>query len=174
MTTTQRGPSACSRRAAVAHLLRRADRPADERLRLRHIRRDDERERQEQRAQGIDGVLREQMVAALRHHHRVDDEFVSPALAIIAATAATTSAVPSIPVFSASTPMSLTTLSNCVRDEGGRQRLDALHADSVLRRHRRQDAHAVDAEGGKRLQIRLDARAAAGIGAGDGQRAGED
>ena len=48
--------------------------------------------------------------------------------------------------------------------------MDAADARGVLRRQRRDDGGAIDAERCKRLQVGLDAGAAGGIRAGDGQR----
>ncbi len=75
----------------------------------------------------------------------------------------------SIPVFTASTPMSSTTLRNCARTASARQLPDALHAERVLRGDRRDHAHTVHAEREHRLQVGLDAGPAAGVRAGHGQ-----
>src|SRR5690606_32372794 len=48
----------------------------------------------------------------------------------------------------------------------------ALHTEGVLRGHRGEHAHAVHTEGQHRLQVRLDARPAAGVGPGHGQHPG--
>ena len=71
----------------------------------------------------------------------------------------------SIPVFAASTPMSSNTASSCARDEPRRQLVDGRDAERVLRRQRDDRGHAVAARGGERLQVGLDAGAAARVGA---------
>src|SRR5882757_5144589 len=50
--------------------------------------------------------------------------------------------------------------------------MNAGDALRVLRGERGDDGRAVDAEGGERLQVRLDAGAARGVRAGDGERNG--
>ena len=55
-------------------------------------------------------------------------------------------------------------------DEGRRGHMDARHAAGVLRRQRGDDGHPVTAVGGKGFQIGLDAGAAGGIRAGNGQQ----
>ena len=62
-------------------------------------------------------------------------------------------------------------------DDAGMQEADVGHvhgghAAGVLRGQGRECAQAVDPVGGERLEVGLDAGPAAGIGAGDGQRAG--
>ncbi len=54
----------------------------------------------------------------------------------------------------------------------GRNGVNALHAEGILRGDGRDRGHRVAAEHGDRLDIRLDARAAARIGAGDDEDAG--
>ena len=49
--------------------------------------------------------------------------------------------------------------------------LDRGHADRVLRRQRDEHRHAVRTRGGERLQVGLDAGAAAGVGGRDRERA---
>src|SRR5207244_861056 len=56
-----------------------------------------------------------------------------------------------------------------LRHERRRERLPRTHADGVLRRHRRDDARAEDAELVERLEVGLDPGAAARIGARDGE-----
>ena len=55
-------------------------------------------------------------------------------------------------------------------DDVGIDVLDGADADRVLGGDRRDDGHAVDAEGRERLQVGLDAGPGPGVGAGDGQR----
>ena len=59
-------------------------------------------------------------------------------------------------------------------DELRRQLVDRRDAGRVLRGERHDRAHPVAARGGERLQVGLDARAAARVGRGDGQRAWDD
>ena len=87
------------------------------------------------------------------------------------ATASMMAAVASIPILTASTGKSASTASSCARDDGDRRHLDRRHTARVLRRDRRQHAHAEDAVGGEGLEVGLDAGAAAGVGAGDGEQA---
>ncbi len=48
--------------------------PAEQHLRFHPVWRDDRRERQQQTAHAVDGRLRQQLVAALGDHHRIDDD----------------------------------------------------------------------------------------------------
>ena len=57
-------------------------------------------------------------------------------------------------------------------DDEGFAGLDGCHALWVLRRNARDGAGAMHAERGERFQVRLDARAAAAVGTGDGERHG--
>ena len=57
-------------------------------------------------------------------------------------------------------------------NEVRRYREDAGDAKRILRGQRRDDRRAVNAERGKRLEVSLNAGAAGGVGAGDGQRNG--
>ena len=76
-----------------------------------------------------------------------------------------------MPIFTASTPMSPTTASICATHHLGRHRHHRLHAERVLRGDRGDRGHRVAAEHGHRLDVGLDARAAAAVGAGDDQDA---
>ena len=77
----------------------------------------------------------------------------------------------SIPVLTASAPMSESTASIWAATISGRHLVDGLDADRVLGGDRRDRRGAVDAEGGEGLEIGLDPGATARIGAGDRQRA---
>ena len=77
-----------------------------------------------------------------------------------------------MPVFTAWTPMSSTTLRYWARTASTGSSHVALHAQRVLRGDRGEHAHAVHAERQHRLQVGLDARTAAGVGPGDGEHAG--
>ena len=142
-----------------------------ERLCLVEVRRDDGREREEPRHEGLDRVVLEQLRTAGRDHHRVDDERDAAARARKSATVSMIGREKSMPVFAASTPMSEKTASSCARDELRRHLLHGGHADGVLRGQRHDRAHAEAAGRGERLEVGLDAGAAAGIGARDGQAA---
>ena len=94
----------------------------------------------------------------------------SSSSSIAAATASTIAAVASMPVFVACSAMSPATASICAvtRSAGsGRTRGDA---DRVLRGDGGDGARAVDAERGERLEVGLNAGAAARVAAGDRQR----
>jgi hypothetical protein len=54
-----------------------------------------------------------------------------------------------------------------------RTRFDGEHTFGILRGEAGDGAGAVDAERGEGFQIRLDARAAAAVGTGDGERDGQ-
>ncbi len=60
--------------AGRAHVVERADRHLGQHLRLRHVRRDDVRARQQLGPDRGDGLGLEQPVAALGDHHRIDDD----------------------------------------------------------------------------------------------------
>ena len=74
---------------------------------------------------------------------------------------------PSIPIFTASTPMSCATARTCARIISAGTGETAVTADGVLGGDRRDRGHAVHAAGGERLQVGLDPGAAAGVRAGD-------
>ena len=110
----------------------------------------------------------EQHRAGLGDHHRVDhDRHAVASSASASRTARTVSAVPSMPIFTASTPMSSATVRDLLDDELARHRVDAGHADGALGRQRRDRGHPVHAAARERLQVGLDAGAAAGVRAGD-------
>ena len=60
---------------------------------------------------------------------------------------------------------------NLRRHRRGGDVMNVMHAQGVLRRHRRDRGHAVAAECREGFQVRFDARAAAGVAAGDGEYA---
>ena len=76
------------------------------------------------------------------------------------ATASIVGRSPSIPILTASTPMSSATARTWARMIVGRDRVDGGDADRVLRGDRGDRGHAVDAAGRERLQVGLDAGAA--------------
>ena len=65
------------------------------------------------------------------------------------------------------------TCADLLDDELGRDGLDRADADGVLRGQRRDRRHPVDAAARERLQVGLDAGAAAGVGAGDREDGGD-
>ena len=83
------------------------------------------------------------------------------------------SAENSIPVFTAAGRQFLKHGFDLLAQHFGRTRFDAEDAPGILRGEAGNGAGAVDAERGEGFQIRLDARAAAAVGAGDGQRDGQ-
>ena len=78
-----------------------------------------------------------------------------------------------MPIFTASTPMSSTTARTCSTMNSAGTVWIAGHADGVLRGQRGDRGHPVDAAAGERLQVGLDAGAAAGVGAGDREDGGD-
>ena len=84
-------------------------------------------------------------------------------------TASIVSTEPSMPILTASTPMSLGHRLHLTDDRLRRDRGDALDPDRVLPRDRRDRGHAVHAAARERLQVGLDAGAAARVRAGDRQ-----
>ena len=78
---------------------------------------------------------------------------------------------PSIPIFTASTPMSLGHGAHLRDDHLRRDGVHRVDRDRVLRGDRRDRRHPVHAARGERLQVGLDAGAAAGVRAGDREHA---
>ena len=76
---------------------------------------------------------------------------------------------PSMPTLTASTPMSSATARTWATIISGGHRGDHLHPDRVLGGERRDRGRPVDAAARERLQVGLDAGAAAGVRAGDRQ-----
>ena len=91
----------------------------------------------------------------------------SPTWPSASTTASTVSAVPSIPILTASTPMSSATARTWATIVSGETASTALDPDRVLRGDRGDRRHPVHAAARERLQVGLDAGAAAGVGAGD-------
>ncbi len=82
-------------------------------------------------------------------------------------TTRTTSGECSMPILTASTPMSSTTASICALQHVGRNAVDGAHALGVLRGDRGDRGHAVAAQRAEGLEVGLDAGAAAAVGAGN-------
>ncbi len=114
----------------------------------------------------------EQPRAGLGDHHRVDHHGRARAAARRAPRRprASTSAVPSMPTLTASTPMSDEHRAHLREDDLRRHGWIGADADRVLGGDRRDRARAVHAAARERLQVGLDAGAAAGVRAGDRQR----
>ncbi len=157
-----------------AHLVQRVDWPADEHFRLRQIRGDDEREREQPRAESVDRVCREELIAALRYHHRVHDEVRQTRFGDHRGDGDDDRRRAEHPSLEGVHAEIANDALELRRDEGGREHLDALHANRVLRRHRCQDAHAIDAERAECFQVRLNAGPAARIGPGDRECSRDD
>ena len=152
---------------------------APQALRLRQVRGDDGGERQQVLDQRRHRLVGEQRVAALRHHHRVEDH---------RRTARRPGPVVGQPLGHGDDDRGVGEHADLHRVDAevvehrvdlrrhqlGRQRQHRGHRPRVLRRHRGQRAHPVGAVGGEGLEVRLDAGAAAGVRAGDGQQAGRD
>ena len=141
-----------------------------ERLRLGQVRRHDRREREQPLDERLDRVVLEQPRARARDHHRVDDERH--------ADARRGSRRPSRSARARRASPSSPRRRRCrrrprraARDELRRQLVDRVTAERVLRGERDEHAHPVAAGGGERLQVGLDAGAAAGVGAGDREAA---
>ena len=91
----------------------------------------------------------------------------SPTKPSASTTASTVAAVPSIPILTASTPMSSATARTWATIISGATASTPLTPDRVLRRDRGDRRHPVHAAARERLEVGLDAGAAAGVRAGD-------
>ena len=111
----------------------------------------------------------EQLRARARDHHRVDDERHRVAARGTPATASITAREKSIPVFAASTPMSEKTASSCARHELGGSSCTAVTPTVFCAVSATIADMPYAPGGGERLQVGLDAGAAAAVGAGDRQ-----
>ena len=171
VTTTAAGPSACTARARSPASADGVE--AGQRGRLHQVRRDHGGPRHEPLAQRALGVGLEQPAAALGDHHRVEHHrHVAGSRSSARSTASIASAVPDHPDLHGVHADVLDHRPDLLDDRLGRQRVDRAHALGVLRGDRRDRGHAVRAAGGERLQVGLDAGAAAGVGAGDRQQRG--
>ncbi len=105
---------------------------------------------------------------ALSHHHRIDNHRRRRRPASSARrNRSIVAAEPSMPIFTASAPMSSATARIWSTIVSGETASTASTADGVLRGDRGDRSHSVHAAARKRLQVGLDARAAAGVRAGD-------
>ena len=121
--------------------------------------------------QRLDGVVLDQFVAALRHHHRIQHDARNPVFLQFARHR--------LDQFRRIQHADLDRVRAEIgehrvelpRHEVDRHRMDAGHALRILRGQRRDHAHSIAAVGRKRLQVGLDARPAPAVRARDGQRA---
>ena len=160
----ERGRARRARASALGQLAPRRAGHAGERLRLGQVRRHDRREREEPADQRLDRVV---LRAAARPSSRPSPDRRRAGRGARSRNSATVSMIArekSIPVFAASTPMSSKTASSCARTKSGGTSCTAVTADRVLRGQRDDRAHPVAARGGERLQVGLDAGAAARVG----------
>ena len=145
------------------------DRKSGERFGLRQVGSDQQRLGQDAVGQRAAGVLPEQRRAALGHHHRVHHELLHRVFVEAARHFQDD--------FGGEEHARLRGVGPDVGEDGahlrahhlGGQRVDGLHAQGVLRRDRGHRRRAVAAEHREGPEIRLDARAAAGVGTGDGE-----
>jgi hypothetical protein len=161
------GPEGQDRARRAPHVVARVDVEARESRGLGEVGRHEGREREDQAAESINPVLRQQRMTVLRDEDRVNHEVREPHL--------------------------LGRLGDGLDDRGRREhpRLRRVHADvpgdradllgdhigrdlleagdplRVLHRHRGDRGHPEDPERAERLQVRLDPGPAAGVGTGD-------
>ncbi len=112
----------------------------------------------------------QQVGTGLGHHHRVDDHGHRREPSVVERRRRrprSSPRSPSIPIFTASMPMSSLDGPDLSEDHLRRHVVDGGDADGVLRGDRGDRGHPVDTAGGERLQVGLDAGAAAGVRAGD-------
>ena len=149
------------------------DADAGELLDLGQVRRDDRGERDELRAQDLDGLGPQQRITVLADADRVDDQRCGHAAEPVrdGGDELGRGQHPGLDDVDADVVEDAVELRQHRFD---RQVPGALDADAVLRGDGDDDAHAVDTGGEHRLEIGLDAGAAAGVRAGDGEHAPHD
>ena len=161
--TTAVGPSREYVARPPAIVFQRANRLPAEDLRFRNVRSDDQRARAAARraspGHASSSSSGSPLLATITGSTTTSG---SSSSSIAAATASTIAAVASMPVFVALEIDVASDRLDLGGDEIRRQRLDCDDPEGVLGRDRRDRACAVDAERGERLQVRLDARTAAG------------
>ena len=148
---------------------RRAGHPR-QRLRLGQVRRHDRREREEAADQRLDGVVLQQLRARAGDHDRIDHERNGMALEELR---------DGLDDRAREEHPRLRRVDADVVEDGVELRADEVRRQLVHGRHRRrvlggqrdERARPVRARGGERLQVGLDAGAAARVGRGDRQRA---
>ena len=128
-----------------------ADGHPGQHLRFRHVRRDHVRARQQFRSHRRDRVVLEQPSPPLAIITGSTTTCGSSSSSIAAPTASTIAAFASMPIFTASAPMSPTTASICAVTRSAGSACQRDDPERVLRRHRRDRAGAVDAMRGERL-----------------------
>ena len=173
-TSTALGPSASSAAPALPSRLRwsprgrSSRRAASARFGVDEV---GERHKSARTASTASGS--EQQIAAGCDHDRIDDEWVKLVTAVRpSATAITVARSLSMPVLIAPIVESPSHGIDLRRDEPPARRCMPRDAAGALRRQRRHDAGAVDAEHREGLEVGLDAGAARGVRSGDGQRDG--
>ena len=135
---------------------------------------DDRGQRQQPLDQRLARLVVEQDGAALGDHHRVDDDRrLADAGRAPRPPPRWSPPSPSIPILTASTPMSSATARTWATIISGATASTALDPDRVLRRDRGDRGHPVHAAARERLQVGLDAGAAAGVRAGDREDGGD-
>ncbi len=179
----ENGPGAVGEQPAPGghHVVASAHRHARQGLGFGHVGRDDGRQGQQMLPQRRDGRVFQQRVAALGDHDRVHHQAEGAGR-----TFAFPGRVPGQPPghgvdnVRVDQHAGLDGIDADVRQDGfqlcidllGGHRIHARDTSGVLRGDGGDDRHAVRAQRRKRLQVRLNARAAAGIRAGHGERAG--
>ena len=153
----------------LAHVVPGIEATAQQRLRLGQVGRKHGGQGQQPVAQGVEGVLPQQPVATLRHHHRIDHQRPQAVLLHLGGD--------QLDDLGAGEHARLGHLDVDVAHDGVdlgchqlRRKLKHLaHALGVLRGDGGESSRPVDAQGGERLEIGLDAGATAGVRPGDGQ-----
>ncbi len=135
-------------------------------LRLHQVRRDDGRERKQTPYERVHGVVLEQLCARRRNQHRVDDQRrgMSSEEACDGLDHAPRAEHPGLRRVDSDVRVDRLELRD---DKGCGHFVHGRHTGRVLRRQRDDRRHAVRACGGERLQVGLDAGAAAGVGGRD-------
>jgi hypothetical protein len=134
---------------------------------LGQVRRHDGRAREQLGAERPLGLGREQPRARLGHHHRVDDQRRVGEQRERLGDGRDRGRVAEHPGLDGVGADVVGDRPHLGDDRRRRQRVHVRDGDGVLRRHRRDRAHAVHAAACERLQVGLDPGAAAGVRAGD-------
>ena len=138
---------------------------------LGHVRRDDGGAREEQRSQGALSVLVEKPGAALGDHHGVEhDRSLRHEVQRLVDRLDRRRRAEHADLHGIYADV-LGNRPNLFDDDFARNRMDRGDRDGVLGGDRGDRGHPVDPTAGERLEIRLNARPAAGIRAGDGENA---
>ena len=164
-------PSCQQRLGGAPHGIRVGDRDAGQRLGLRQVGSDDRRERQQatgQRGDRAGASSDAPPLATITGSHHDRNAGGTPR-SVHRQTASMIAASPSMPVLTASAPISSSTDRDLLAHEIRRDRLDAVDAARVLCGQRGDRGRGVAAERGDRLDVGLDAGPAARVRAGDDQ-----